>query len=116
MKESYVPFLSERQMRMPRLSPIAGDRDEAERTAVAALAFLAGRPDDLGRFLSLSGIEPAAIRKSAGEPGFLSGVIDFLLGDETLLLAFAAEAGVRPERVAGLRPALDGALPRSGRR
>jgi len=103
-------------MRMPRFTPIADGRDEAENTAVAALAFLAGRPDDLGRFLALSGIEPAAIRKSAGEPGFLSGVIDFLLADEALLLAFAAEAGLRPEHMAGLRPALDGTLPRSGRR
>lgn len=96
---------------MPRFTPIADQRDEAEKTAVAALVFLAERPDDLARFLCISGIDASAIRRSAAEPDFLSGVLDFLLSDEPLLVAFAAEASMQPERVARLRAAFDGGRP-----
>jgi hypothetical protein len=95
---------------MPRFTPIPDEPEAAERAAVSALVFLADRPDDLARFLSISGIEASAIRRSAAEPGFLAGVLDFVLADEALLVAFAAEAGFRPESLARLREALDGGL------
>lgn len=88
---------------MQRIGSIPGNRDQAEMTAISALAFLAGRPEDLGRFLALSGIDPTALRRIAGEPEFLAGVLDFLIGDDALLVAFAADAGIPPERVAATR-------------
>ena len=64
-----------------------------------ALAFLAAEPDRLERFLALSGLDAGSIRKAAAEPGFLAAVMEHLLADETLLLAFAANEGMMPESV-----------------
>jgi hypothetical protein len=75
------------------------DREGAERLAISALSFLAETPDTLARFLALTGIGPADVRRAATDPGFLVGVIDFLLGDEALLIAFAEDAGLPPERI-----------------
>lgn len=72
----------------------------AEDLAVQALAFLAGRPEDLGRFLAVSGIGPTELRQAARQPEFLSGVLDYLLSEEALLVAFAAANELPPEDVA----------------
>ncbi|GGC57347.1 DUF3572 domain-containing protein [Chelatococcus reniformis] len=72
----------------------------AENLAVSALTFLAQEPDRIGRFLALTGIAPHDIRAAAGEPGFLAAVLQHLLDDESLLLAFAGAAEVRPEAIA----------------
>jgi hypothetical protein len=78
-------------------------REEAEALALAALNFLSGDPDRIARFLDLSGLDPGTLRKAASEPGFLPGVLDHLAGDETLLVAFAEQAGVAPERIGEAR-------------
>jgi hypothetical protein len=82
--------------------------DGAEELAISALAYLAGNPDALGRFLSLSGIGPADLRAAAREPGFLAGVLEFFLADESLLLSFVEEAQVRPTMLAAAHHALVG--------
>ncbi len=82
--------------------------EAAEELAISALAYLAGNPDALGRFLSLSGIGPADLRLAAREPGFLAGVLEFFLADESLLLSFVEEARIRPTMVAVARHALAG--------
>jgi hypothetical protein len=82
---------------------------DAEAIAIQALSFLAGRPDDLARFLALSGIGPASLRRSAADPGFLGGVLDFLLQDEPLLLSFAEESGFAPAAIGAARRRLAGA-------
>jgi hypothetical protein len=84
------------------------NREEAEGLAAAALGFIAADDERVARFLALSGIHPAELRQSAAEPGFLTGVLDFLLGDENLLLAFAGEASVPPERIGAAQRLLDG--------
>jgi hypothetical protein len=78
-------------------------REDAEALALAALNFLSGDADRISRFLSLSGLDPGTLRKAASEPGFLPGVLDHLAGDESLLVAFAEEAGVPPERIGEAR-------------
>jgi hypothetical protein len=83
-------------------------RDEAEALAVSALSFLVEKPEALGRFLALTGIGPATLRQSAADPAFLTGVLDFLLGDEALLTAFATDAGIRAERIGAARRLLEG--------
>jgi len=90
----------------PRDSVNSVDWDEAEAIAVSALSFLVSRPDDLDRFFALTGITSDTIRQSATEPGF-GGVLDYLLGDEALLTAFAAEAGIPPDHVQATRRRLD---------
>lgn len=79
------------------------DREAAERLAISALAFLVENPEALGRFLALTGIGPTDVRRAAVDPGFLEGVIDFLLGDEALLIAFAEDAGIPPGRIANAK-------------
>ncbi len=73
--------------------------------AIQALSFIAEEPDRLGAFLVESGLEAAAIRTAARDPGFLAGVLEHMLADETLLLAFADSAGIDPARVAKARAA-----------
>ncbi len=93
----------------PRDSVYSVDRDNAEAIAVSALSFLVSRPDEVDRFFALTGITSDTIRHSAAEPGFLGGVLDYLLGDERLVIAFAAEADIPPDRVQAARHRLDAA-------
>ena len=78
---------------------VDGAREAAEALAVQALNFLATDPERLSRFLGVTGLDPASIRQAAGESGFLAGVLAYLSGDEALLVAFAAEAGIKPGAV-----------------
>ncbi len=88
------------------------DRDAAETLAIRALGFLARDGDRLGRFLSLTGIGPGELRGLASDPALLGGVLEHLLGDETLLLVFATEEAVPPADVALAHAALT--APRAG--
>ncbi len=83
-------------------------RAAAEGLAIAALAFIAGDPERLGRFLALTGIGPESIRAAAHEPRFLLGVLDHLAGEEPLLLAFAAENSIPPSAVMEARDTIAG--------
>lgn len=88
-------------------------REQAEEIAIQGLQFLVGSPDQLGRFLALTGIGPAEIRAAAIEPGFLTGVLEFFMADEDLLLAFAASRAIRPTMIAAARHELASDLPDS---
>lgn len=79
---------------------------DPETLAIAVLGFLAEDGERLGRFLALTGIDPGQIRVAAREEGFLASVLDHILADEALLLAFAANARVRPETIASARQRL----------
>jgi hypothetical protein len=81
-------------------------QDVAEHVAVQALSFIAGDGERLGGFLAATGIGPDQIRAAAREPGFLAGVLDYLSTDESLLLAFAAEAEFPPELIERARQVL----------
>lgn len=83
--------------------------EEAEIVAINAIGFLAADAERLQRFLDLSGLDVAAIRAGAASPAFLGGILDHLLGDESLLLVFAEDQQLRPERIAELRRKLPGA-------
>ncbi len=81
-----------------------GDRKMAESLAVDALAFLAARPEALARFLALSGVGPQTLRATAADPAFLAAVLDQLLDNEELLLAYADHAGIAaPDVIAARR-------------
>ena len=83
------------------------DRDAAEVLAINALGFLAADADRIEAFLSLAGVSPSELRRSAGSPEFLAGVMDHLLQNEGLLLDF--EYGVDPTEPARARRQLPGA-------
>jgi hypothetical protein len=82
-------------------------REQAEILAIGALGFLAGDSEALGAFLSLTGIGPANLRAAAAEPGFLAGLLDYLLANESLLVDYTRQAGIAPEEVGRARAALD---------
>jgi len=87
-------------------------QEAASAMAVAALGFIAEDGERLGRFLAITGIGPESIREAAREPDFLLGVLDYLVSDEPLLVAFAKENGFEPEHVARARDVLAGPPPR----
>jgi hypothetical protein len=88
----------------------AAERDAAEALALRALAFLAEDPERLGRFLALTGIGPGELRSVATDPALLGGVLDHLLADERLLVAFAEANELEPEAAAHARRHLPGAM------
>jgi hypothetical protein len=83
-------------------------REAAETLAISALAFLAADPEQLDRFLAVTGMGPENIRAAARDPGFLAGVLDHLAAHEALLVAFAQQAGIAPAEVERARAALGG--------
>jgi hypothetical protein len=86
----------------------AASREAAEMLAIQALGFLAEDPERLGAFLSTTGIPIEGIRDAVQEPGFLAGLLDHMLADEKLLIAFADSAGLDPASIAKARRALGG--------
>jgi hypothetical protein len=82
--------------------------EQAQSIAIRALGFVAGDAELLPRFLAVTGIGASSIRQAAREPGFLAGVLDFLLAHEPSLLRFAAETGTDPASVAEARRRLPG--------
>jgi Protein of unknown function (DUF3572) len=74
-------------------------RESAEAVAIDALGFIASDAELLPRFLAITGIEASSIRRAAGEPGFLAGVLHFILAHEPTLIRFAEASGRPPEAV-----------------
>jgi hypothetical protein len=81
-------------------------RENAEALAIRALAFVATDPELLPRFLAITGIEARSIRQAALEPGFLAGVLQFILAHEPTLIRFSEETGIPPQQVSSALPAL----------
>jgi hypothetical protein len=80
--------------------------DEAEMIAIRGLQYIAGDQELLQRFLALTGVSPQDLRDAAISRTFLSGVLDFFMGDEATLMAFSAMIGEKPEIVAKARNVL----------
>ncbi|TPW25820.1 DUF3572 domain-containing protein [Pararhizobium mangrovi] len=72
---------------------------DAEETAIAALGWLAGKPELMDRFLALSGLSVGDLRAASSEPDFLAGLLGFLTNHEPTLMAFCADTGMEPEIV-----------------
>lgn len=75
-------------------------QEAAEMLAIQALGFLAEEPERLDGFLAGSGIASDTIRAVAADPAFLAGVLEHMLANESLLIAFAHSAGIDPADVA----------------
>lgn len=79
---------------------------DSEILAIGALAYIAGEPELLHRFLALTGLQPSEIRSAAREPGFLAGVLDFLMDHESILITYAASINRSPKDFIAARNAL----------
>jgi hypothetical protein len=93
-------------MRTSDSTPPVQGRATAEETAIAALGFIAADPALLPRFLALTGIDAAQIREVASQPGFLAGVLQFIMAHEPTLNAFCEASGTRPQDLAAALRAL----------
>jgi hypothetical protein len=74
-------------------------REEAENVAVGAFSFITSDEERLGRFLAVSGLRPDTIRSAATTPGFLAGILDYVVSDEPLLIALAKDLNTKPEHI-----------------
>jgi len=73
--------------------------EDAEIIGLKALAFLADDEARIGRFLALTGLSTEELRAQASNASMLQAVLEHLAGDESLLLVFAAEASLEPDRI-----------------
>ncbi|WP_201831888.1 DUF3572 domain-containing protein [Microvirga zambiensis] len=74
-------------------------REQAENVAVGAFSFITSDDERLSRFLAVSGLRPDTIRDAASSPGFLAGILDYVVSDEPLLIALAKELDTKPEHI-----------------
>lgn len=89
--------------------------DGAETIALQGLTFLAGDPQRLVRFLSLTGLTPQDLKGFGRDAGLQMALMDYLLSDESLLLVFTSEAGIAPESIAPAYELLAQAAGQTGR-
>jgi hypothetical protein len=89
--------------------------ETAEGIAAQGLAFLAEDPARLSRFLTVTGLTPDQIREQVDAPRFLAAVLEHLVGDESLLLVFAANTSIAPEIVTPALALLQQASDRTAR-
>lgn len=82
--------------------------EQAESLAIEALIWLTQEPDLMSRFLTLTGIDASAIRSAAREPGFLGGVLQFLLAHEPTLMRFCEATENEPNSVVNAARQLPG--------
>lgn len=83
-------------------------REKAEETAISIFAWLAGREELMNRFLALSGLTATALRQASSDPGFLAGIVDFVMAHEPTLMEFCNDSGFKPEIVVASHDALNG--------
>ncbi len=100
------PFKPYTPSKRPTVPP-ALTLEDAQAVALKAIAFLVADDELLPRFVALSGCGLDDIRRQITDMGFLGGVLDFILADETTLLTFIAAADLAPETPMMARTKLD---------
>ncbi|EAU40404.1 hypothetical protein FP2506_04220 [Fulvimarina pelagi HTCC2506] len=88
-------------------SSVAG----AETIAIDGLSFIASDEHLFSRFCGITGLTAGEMRAAASEPGFLAGVLDFILAHEPTLMAFSDESGHAPQAIGAAARQLPGATP-----
>ena len=80
---------------------------DPEAIALAALAATLGDARRAQRFIDLTGIGTDELRRRAGEPALLAGLIRFLEAYEPDLVSVSQELGVPPEVLVEARRKLE---------
>jgi hypothetical protein len=91
---------------MQRLSKTV--QPDAATVGLQALAYIASDDTLIDRFLALTGMAPAELKENAQDPMVLGAVLDFLLADESLVIAFADSSDLSPEAPKRARMGLPG--------
>jgi hypothetical protein len=84
--------------------------ERADILALEGLGWLAGQDDAFQRFLNQSGSDAASLRGTAGSREMGVAVLDFLLGNEDLLLQFCESASIAPKQIHLARHQLGGEM------
>jgi hypothetical protein len=84
-------------------------RSAAETLGLKALGWLINSPDELGRFLNISGSGTDELHSRAADPVFLGAILEFLLTDDSLLSSFCEAEGVDYRQVHVAAGVLEGA-------
>jgi hypothetical protein len=83
--------------------------EKAETIALQALAFLVKDEELLSQFLISSGLTPQDLKDRFREPEILGGVLDAILANDSVLLAFCNTVSLSPETLVLARRTLPGA-------
>ncbi|MEM8628214.1 MAG: DUF3572 family protein [Pseudomonadota bacterium] len=71
----------------------------ADEIAGIALRYLASQEELLVAFLGESGLTPQEMRAASDDGSLQRGVLDYVVGNESILVACAAHAQVAPEDI-----------------
>lgn len=83
-------------------------REIAETIAAQALAWVAGDAERINGFLNLSGLSPGELMAQAADPRTLGAVLDYLMTEDRMVMAFCDEAGLAYTIPQAARAALPG--------
>lgn len=81
----------------------------AQEVAIAAISHIASDERMILAFLQQAGLSPDMSREQISDPAFLGGVLDFVLGDESIASSFCTAEGMSGEDLMRARQALPGA-------
>ncbi|WP_246660358.1 DUF3572 domain-containing protein [Nitratireductor sp. XY-223] len=87
---------------------------ETQELAVDVLSWIASDGEMMSRFLAISGLSVDNLRAASSEPGFLAGVLGFLMAHEPTLLAYCSARDIDPETVVEAWRELGGEQPFEG--
>ncbi len=69
-------------------------QESAETLAAQALSWIAEDTDRLNAFMAMTGAAPADLMRDAAKPAFLGTVLDYILTEDTLVIAFCDTRGL----------------------
>ncbi len=69
-------------------------QEVAETVGAKALEWVAGDAERLNGFLNLSGFSPQELMAQAADPRVLGAVLDYILTEDKLVMAFCDAAGL----------------------
>ncbi|MGV8987924.1 MAG: DUF3572 domain-containing protein [Cypionkella sp.] len=94
-------------MSNPKETPQIG-RKTAETVAAQALAWIAGDAERINGFLNLSGLSPSELMAQAADPRTLGAVLDYVMTEDRMVMAFCDEVGLAYTVPQAARAALPG--------
>lgn len=83
-------------------------QESAEITALQALGWLVGQPEELAGFLNASGASHGDLGGLARDPQFLAALVDFLLETDERVLACTRDLDLPPTALGEARQGLPG--------
>ena len=90
---------------------MANGQESAERLAAQALSWVAEDSDRLNAFMAMTGAAPSDLVRNITKPAFLATVLDFLLTEDALVIAFCDTRGLPYTAPMQARTALPGGTP-----